>query len=289
MKSRLFTYLWSAAVMLASLAFTLFIASQQKIFVEEEGIVSPDVQAAPVTLYFFGVVAVVAVVLFFIPLSKLKYVFRGLFTVMYGWGAFVITGLLLPDSLWWLAWLAAAVVGLGWLLYPRVWVQNVALLLALCAAGSVFGFLFSPWTFMIFMLIVALYDFLAVRFGFMVWMADRMSDTVSLPAFIFPKKPVDMSRPLAMASIGELKEQEPGAREYAILGGGDIGFPLMLSVSVYFAYDAAAAWLVGLFSTVGLMLAFVIQTWWLKGKPMPALPPIAVLALIGWLITWIWL
>ena len=171
------------------------------------------------------------------------------------------------------------------------------LLLALCAAGSVFGFLFSPWTFMIFMLVVALYDFLAVRFGFMVWMADRLSESESLPAFIFPKKlrdwtaklPADISRPLARASIGELKEQEPELREYSILGGGDIGFPLILTVAVYFAYDAAAAWLVGLFATAGLMLAFVLQSWLLKGKPMPALPPIAAMSLIGWLIVWAWM
>jgi len=289
MKSRIFTCLWSAGIMLASLAFTIFIASRQKIFVEEQGIASPDVQAAPVTLYFFAVVAVMAVILFFIPLNKLKYVFRILFTIMYGWGAFVITALLVPDEIWWLAWLTAAVFGLGWLFYPRIWVQNVALLLALCAAGSVFGFLFSPWTFMIFMLIVALYDFLAVRFGFMVWMADRLSDTVSLPAFVFPRHTADLSSPLSFASVGEIKEQQPGTREFAILGGGDIGFPLMLVVSVYFAYDAAAAWLVGLFATAGLILAFVIQAVWLKGKPMPALPPIAALSLIGWLITLAWL
>ena len=46
----------------------------------------------------------------------------------------------------------------------------------------------------------------------------------------------------------------------------------------------SSAILVGAFAIVGLMGAFIIQKIWLKGKPMPALPPIAILSLIGFLI-----
>ena len=34
----------------------------------------------------------------------------------------------------------------------------------------------------------------------------------------------------------------------------------------------------------GLIGAFLIQASWLKGKPMPALPPIALLSLAGFVI-----
>ena len=84
--------------------------------------------------------------------------------------------------------------------------------------------------------------------------------------------------------MGDLKKEEPDRREYAILGGGDIGFPLMLAVSVFFAANLASAMLVGVFALMGLMSAFLIQSLWLKGKPMPALPPIAFFSLIGFLI-----
>ena len=164
-----------------------------------------------------------------------------------------------------------------------------ARLVTLSGAGSVFGFLFSPWTFMIFMLIIAVYDIVAVRFGFMVWMADKLSDTATLPAFIFPRKLRDWSLGLSVVRVGDLKDQEPAEREYSILGGGDIGFPLMLAVAVYFDIGASAAWLVGLFAVAGLMAAYLIQVIWLKEKPMPALPPIAVMSLIGWLIASAWL
>ena len=58
----------------------------------------------------------------------------------------------------------------------------------------------------------------------------------------------------------------------------------MLAVSVFFATNLASAVFVGVFALVGLMSAFLIQLLWLKGKPMPALPPIALLSLIGFLI-----
>ena len=281
MKHKLTTYFWSALTMIVALAVTLYTASKQKVYVEQQGISSPDVSAPPIILYFFGVVLVTVIVLFLIPVSKLKYVFRVLFTVMYGWGMLIIIFLVGPD---WLAWTLAVIAAAAWLFVPRVWVQDIVLLIALSAAGSVFGYIFSPKTFMIFMGVIAVYDLLAVRFGLMVWMADRMSETTSLPAFIYPKKLRDWNMKLSQAGIGALKEKEPEEREYSILGGGDIGFPLMLAVAVFFKYDMAAAWFVGGFALIGLMMAYVIQTVWLKEKPMPALPPIAAFSFIGWLI-----
>jgi presenilin-like A22 family membrane protease len=84
--------------------------------------------------------------------------------------------------------------------------------------------------------------------------------------------------------FGELKEKASEEREYAVLGGGDIGFPLMLSVSVYFQSHLAGALVVGIFALAGVVSAFLIQMSWLKGKPMPALPPIALSSFIGFLI-----
>ena len=269
--------------MAAALALTLYVAALEKPFFETNRIISPDVSLAPVTLYFFGVVAVMAIVLFFIPLKWLKYVFKILFALMFAWGTFWIVFLHLP-ALEAIGYAVAAIAGLAWLFWARIWLHNFLLLIALAAAGSLFGFLFSPWTFMIFMLIIAVYDVLAVRFGFMVWMADRLSQSTSLPAFIFPKQLKDWKLKLETVRFGELKEKASEEREYAILGGGDIGFPLMLAVSVFFESRLAGALVVGVFALAGVVSAFLIQMLWLKGKPMPALPPIAFLSLAGFLI-----
>ena len=76
MNSRFSPLLWGGLVMVLALALTLYVSVLEKQFLEANQIVSPDVSLAPVTLYFFGVVAVMAVVLFLIPLKWLKYVFK---------------------------------------------------------------------------------------------------------------------------------------------------------------------------------------------------------------------
>ena len=189
--------------------------------------------------------------------------------------------LTLPDAT---SYPLAVIAGLGWLLWGRVWLHNLVLLIALASAGSVFGSLFSPWAFLIVMLVIAVYDFLAVRFGFMVWMVDRLSETVTLPAFIYPRKMGDWLLGLKTVRVNELVAKPSDEREYSLLGGGDIGFPLMISSSVYFVSGLSPAILVGGFALIGLMSAFLIQWLLLKGKPMPALPPIAFFSLIGFLI-----
>jgi len=78
-----------------------------------------------------------------------------------------------------------------------------------------------------------------------------------------------------------------GEREFSILGGGDIGFPLLLVVSVFFAYGFISSVIVAVFSLFGLIAAYWIQLVFLKGKPMPALPPIFFVSLIGFLIAFL--
>jgi presenilin-like A22 family membrane protease len=267
--------------MVLALAITFYVAHREKVFVETNQIISPDISLGPIIAYFFGVVIVLGVILFIIPLSKLKLVFRVLFALMFGWGVFIVIALTLPTAV---AYSVAVIAGIAWLFLARVWLHDLLLLVTLSGAGSVFGFLFSPLTFMIFMLIIAVYDMLAVRFGFMVWMADKLSEADTLPAFILPKQIGDWKLKLINVRIGDLRKKESDEREYSILGGGDIGFPLMLAVSVFFETGLAGATLVGVFALMGLMGAFLIQLLWLKGKPMPALPPIATASLVGFII-----
>jgi len=266
--------------MVLALALTFYVAIREKQFLEATQVVSPDISLGPAIAYFFGVVVLLGLTLFIIPLSKLRLIFRGLFTLMFVWGVFIVIALILPPAA---AYPVAIIAGITWLFGARIWLHNLLLLITLSAAGSVFGFLFSPLTFMIFMLVIAVYDIVAVRFGFMVWMTDKLSESTAMPAFIFPKQIRDWKWGLQNVRVGDLKKKEPDKREYAILGGGDIGFPLMLVVSVFFEAGLARAVLVGVFALLGLMSAFLIQLLWLKGKPMPALPPITFLSFIGFL------
>jgi len=233
----------------------------------------------PILIYIFAAAAVLGLTLSKIPLKALKIFLRLLFALLFSWGAFIATVFYLPLPL---AVAIAVVFGTFWFLIPLVWLHNLVLILAVSSLGAVFGRFITPWTAMAIILALAIYDFLAVRFRFMLWMADRLSQINALPALIIPKNYSEWNFNLKKRE--KIIEVNPAAREYSILGGGDIAFPCLLTASVYFAQGLAPAAIIAVLGLLGLVSVYVIQAIFLKGKPMPALPPIAAFTLVGLLI-----
>ncbi len=87
--------------------------------------------------------------------------------------------------------IAALILAIGiaaaWIIVPRVWLHNGLLILMLVSMAAVFGVMFSPWTIIVIMLAVSIYDYFAVRHGYMQWMAKKLSETEVLPAFFIPQ------------------------------------------------------------------------------------------------------
>lgn len=247
-------------------------------------VIEVPVQSAlgPILIYILAAAAVLGFTLSRIPLAALKVVLRLLFALLFSWGAFIATVFYLPLPV---AVAIAVVFGTFWYLIPLVWLHNLVLILAVSSLGAVFGRFITPWTAMAIILALAIYDFLAVRFRFMLWMADRLSQINALPALIIPKDYSEWNSNLK--KHGErMIEVNPADREYSILGGGDIAFPCLLTASVYFARGLAPAAIIAALGLLGLVSVYAIQAIFLKGKPMPALPPIAACTLVGLLIVW---
>ena len=233
----------------------------------------------PIVIYIIAAAAVLGLTLYKIPLKALKVFLRILFALLFSWGAFIATIFYVP--------LPAAVsiaiaFGTFWFLIPLVWLHNLVLILAVSSLGAVFGRFITPWTAMVIILALAIYDFLAVRFRFMLWMADRLSQINALPALIIPKDYSEWNFNLKKRE--KVIEVNPAEREYSILGGGDIAFPCLLTASVYFAQGWKPAAIIAVLGLLGLAGVYAIQAIFFKGKPMPALPPIAAFTLVGLLI-----
>jgi presenilin-like A22 family membrane protease len=233
----------------------------------------------PILIYIFVAVAVLGLTLSKIPLKALKIILRLLFALLFSWGALIATVFYLPLPV---AVAIAVAFGTFWFLIPLVWLHNLVLILAVSSLGAVFGRFITPWTAMAIILALAIYDFLAVRFRYMLWMADRLSQINALPALIIPKNYSEWNFNLKKRE--KIIEVNPAAREYSILGGGDIAFPCLLTASVYFAQGLKPAAIIAVFGLLGLVAVYAIQARFLKGKPMPALPPIAAFTLVGLLI-----
>jgi len=306
-RTRLSTVYWSILIFIVAQTLTFLTISRENEFLKVNHIYIPpsspesvlilpqpvqptppgETQApavgalGPILIYFAVVVIVLGIVLFLVPVSALRLVLRILFALSFSWGIFIILIFWLPATA---AIIISAAVGVTWIVVPRVWLHDLVMILTMVSLGAVFGRLITPWTSMILILTLAVYDFLAVRFGYMLWMVKKLSESSTLPAFIIPRNAGEWSSSLKESALTRLVEEDPSEREYSILGGGDIGFPLLLVSSVYFGYGLGSALLVSLFSLLGLICAYWIQAAFLKGKPMPALPPIAVLSLIALLI-----
>jgi len=234
----------------------------------------------PVLIYILAAAAMLGITLSLIPLTALKLILRLLFALLFSWGAFITTVFYFPLPF---AIAIAVVFGTFWFLIPLVWLHDLVLILAVSSLGAVFGRFITPWTAMAIILSLAIYDFLAVRFKFMLWMADRLSQINALPALIIPKDSSGWN--LNLKKHGEkVIEVNPTAREYSILGGGDIAFPSLLTASVYFAQGLAPGAIIAVLGLLGLVSVYAIQAIFLKGKPIAALPPIAAFTLVGLLI-----
>jgi len=235
----------------------------------------------PVLIYVFALVAVLGLILSLIPPTALRFVIRLMFALLFSWGAFIAIVFYLPLPF---AITIAVIVGAVWFLMPLVWLHNLVLILAITSLGAVFGRFITPWTAMLVVLILAIYDFLAVRFRFMTWIADRLAKIDALPAVIIPKDYYGWSLNLKQTGVMDLLEAKSADRKYSILGGGDIAFPCLLTASVYFAQGLTPGIVIAVFGLLGLISAYSIQAIFLKGKPIPALPPIAAFTLVGLLI-----
>lgn len=295
---------WSSLIFLMTQALTLLIAWRENPFLQQNNIYVPSQPTEPITfwpgpatnpsggvvqtpvvsslgpilIYFFTAIIVLGIILFIIPASTLRLILKALFAFLFGWGIFIVLVLWLPFY----ATVAVAVImSLLWFFIARIWLHNIVMLLALVALGAVFGRFISPWTSMIMILVISLYDFLAVRFGYMLWMVKKISGATTPPAFIIPHHIAEWNSSTREPSVIGITETKTESRLYSIVGGGDIGFPTLLVSSIYFADGLFNAVIVALFSLIGLVGAYWIQSAFFKGKPVPALPPIAFTSLIG--------
>lgn len=160
----------------------------------------------------------------------------------------------------------------------NVAVHDFAIVLGIAGISSILGINISPITGIILLVILSFYDIVAVYWTkHMVALARGMMDSGAIFGFIIPFELKDFlyhSRE-AKAKMGE---------KFMVLGSGDIGLPLVMASSIAIA-SISDALVVGLFSILGLFLTHIIFINQKTRQPMAALPPIATLTIIGYLVT----
>ena len=124
--------------------------------------------------------------------------------------------------------------------------------------------------------ILSVYDIIAVYWTkHMVKMAEGMIASHAIFGFIIPAKFSGFKEKISAVRPGE---------NFMILGSGDIALPLVLVVSVARVSFLQAIIVAG-FSILGLLAMHLIFVNQKQRRPMAALPPIAALSIIGYLVS----
>lgn len=170
---------------------------------------------------------------------------------------------------------AAALLAFGVLKAKIVLLHNIGIVLALAGIGAVLGLTLRPLPVIILLLVLSFYDIIAVyKTGHMVKIAEDMIKSRAIFGLVIPQKFQGWKE--------NLKNVKPGG-EFMILGSGDIVMPLLLTASVIGLHGLAFGLIVFLFSMLGLFLTYYLFITQKTRRPMAALPPIAVMSIIGYL------
>lgn len=163
-----------------------------------------------------------------------------------------------------------------YLLVQQVWLHDLVLILTLPGIITLLGASLSPYTVAVLLVVMSIYDYVAVyKTKHMVRMAKAMIAGRAIFAMIFPEHFKGFFERIGQAHPGE---------GFMMLGTGDFVFPLIMAVSA-FSISSTAAWIVFGFSLMGLLITHILFVSQKVRRPMPALPPLAAAAILGFLVS----
>jgi presenilin-like A22 family membrane protease len=165
----------------------------------------------------------------------------------------------------------------------NILVHNFTELLIYPGIGAIFVVMLMSWTdspllaIIIILILISLYDMYAVwHSGFMQKMAQYQIQKVKVfTGFFIPYIGKRQRQILAKVEKSKSKKQKDKKIKVgvAILGGGDVVFPIILAGIVLAVFGVAAAILVSLGATLALLTLFYLSE---KGKFYPAMPFITI-------------
>ena len=265
---------WEAFLFCSTLILGIVSATKIQSFLDNEKIILPTISFSNFINYFIFATLVILLIIYLPKIKKIKtgiYKFFFVFAVIYG--ALVILPLFFGDVL---ALFIILILLYLWFKHPTVVIHDLLMVIGIAGIGSMFGLSFEPKIIILLLVILSVYDFIAVyKTKHMIKMAKSMLETGAIMALIIPQKASDFL---------ENSKNIKAKGKFVILGGGDVAFPLIFSVSML-SQGIIDTFIVAFFSLLGLILSFTLFVLQKKKQPIPALPPIALLSIIGYIIT----
>ncbi|KPJ57584.1 hypothetical protein AMJ49_00485 [Parcubacteria bacterium DG_74_2] len=237
------------------------------------------IEVVPVSPWRFILTFFLTTIILFLLIRFLTLKKKGatLFKLLFVFAIF--SGGVLFFDIWLSTQLAVILMGFlifWWLMRPSVLIQDLCMILGMAGVGVALGLQLTPSVVMIILIVLSIYDWIAVyKTKHMVKIAKEMLKAGAISALIIPQT--------ISGFKNSLTDIRPGGN-FLILGGGDVVFPLLFSVSLI-SYGILKSSIVAFFSLIGLFFNFYVFLKQKDRKPMPALPLIAFFSIVGYLIT----
>ncbi|OGD30821.1 hypothetical protein A3A18_01900 [Candidatus Azambacteria bacterium RIFCSPLOWO2_01_FULL_44_84] len=162
----------------------------------------------------------------------------------------------------------------AYVIWPYVWLHDAVMILTLPGIAVLIGLSLQPWFAVLILIIMSVYDYIAVyKTKHMIKMAKAMIAGRAIFAMIFPEEFRNFK--------SKINEAHPG-QGFMMLGTGDFVFPLIMAASAM-TVSYKSAWIVLGFSIFGLLLMHLLFISQRVRRPMPALPPLAGFAILGFI------
>jgi len=258
------------------LTISLGVATAFKIneILEFQKIAIPQISFWKFIFYFLSATLLIFLISYFLKFKKGKGIFfKGIFILATFWGGALLLSCWMSDPL---ALILIGILIFWWLKKPSILIQDLCLISGIAGVGSILGLSLAPQIVVLLLVIFSIYDFIAVyKTKHMVKMAKEMIESKAILALVVP--------PNILGLRASLEEIKPGGK-FLILGGGDIVFPLLLCVSLI-PFGILNSLIVAIFALMGLLVGFLFFLSQKVRQPIPALPPIALFSILGYLIT----
>lgn len=170
----------------------------------------------------------------------------------------------------------ASVIVLLRLVVPVVLFHNLAIVLGVAGISANLGMGITLSIALVILAVLCLYDLIAVlRTKHMVRMFENLVERGVVFSFVMPEKLKDLFVDLRQIGL---------KKKFLFLGTGDIAFPLIFAVSALsFSFFSSCGVIIGAF--LGILFLHLIFVFQKEKQALPALPPIILFSVLGFLIS----
>ncbi len=270
------------------------IAAQKELAVHANVNLSPDLAnlgnlntPSIVTIGQF-LIAFLFITIFVLFLIKTKYggkILKALFVIAIFAGAEIIFRVWVGDSM---ALIFALILIAARYLAPLIIIiHNIAIIIAIVGVAINFGLSIDPFDAVLLLVIISVYDFLAVyTTGHIVKMLKSSISAGTVFAMIVPDRFSNLIKNVQEVESGrDISAHRFMPNAFVYLGGGDLAFPLILGIYAAMVYGAGSGFFVLLGVILGLLALNLIFMAQQEKKPMPAMPALAVFSILGFLVS----